>query len=146
MKRGFTNHYRLEKDNFLGAAHTVKKYNIHPAPSYRYPYGIEKEKRWELKGELYELTQTDIQTIDEFEGVPKFYYRKKIDVICEGKAHKAFIYFRANENPNLVEDDIDLNEWTLKWERAGDRLIEFYDAIKVALDESYTYKKTGHKG
>ena len=91
MKRGFRNHYRLENDKFIGQAKTKKKYCMFPAPSYNYPYGIEDDRRWQLKGELYELTNTPIETIDDFEGAPAYYYRKMIKVVCNNKDYDAYI-------------------------------------------------------
>ena len=81
MKRGFRNHYRLKNDKFIGQAKTKKKYCMFPAPSYNYPYRIEDDHMWQLKGELYELTNTPIETIDEFEGSPVCYYKKMTIVV-----------------------------------------------------------------
>lgn len=133
MKRGFKNHYRLESDKFIGVATTIKKYNMYPANSFNYPYAIEKEKRVQLKGELYELTSTSLNTLDIFEGSPDYYYRKEIDVISESLQYRAFIYFRTSSNPTGMEVDIPLSEWTLDFEQVGIKQEEMLEKLMIAL-------------
>jgi len=133
MKKGFRNHYRLENDKFIGRAKTKKKYCIYPAPSYNYPYGIENDHKWQLKGELYELTNTPIETIDEFEGSPAYYYRTMIKAVCNDKEYDAYIYFKSDTNPNNVEYDIPLDEWTLEFQEVGCKQDEMLQALANAI-------------
>ena len=140
MKKGFKNHFRLENDNFIGQAKTKKQYCMYPSPSFMYPYGKENEHVWQLQGKLYELTSTDIKTIDDFEGVPKYYYRKRIEVLCNKQTFKAFIYFMENENPNNYEKDIPLKEWTLYWQEVGLKQTEYLEAYRIALDKNFQIK------
>jgi gamma-glutamylcyclotransferase (GGCT)/AIG2-like uncharacterized protein YtfP len=121
MKKGFLNDYRLKNEKYIGKAYTKEKYNMYPAPSFQYPYGIEDEKKWQLNGELYELiTPNIINEIDKFEGVPEHYYKKEIDVICDNKEYKAYIYFRSPNNPVKIMDlDLPLNEWIKEYDNAG---------------------------
>lgn len=133
MKRGFRNHYRLENDKFIGQAKTKKKYCMFPAPSYNYPYGIEDDRRWQLKGELYELTNTPIETIDEFEGSPVYYYRKMIKVVCNNKDYDAYIYFKSETNPNQIESDLPLDKWTLDFQEVGYKQDEMLQALAKAI-------------
>lgn len=137
MKKGFNNHYRLEKDILIGEAITTHKYNIYPAPSFKYPYGIEKEKVWQIKGELYELNFTDIKVIDDFEGVPHYYYRKKIPVIVKDKKYRAFIYFKSDTSLSGYESDLSMNEWNKQWEKVGDKLSAYLDEYAKALVEHF---------
>jgi gamma-glutamylcyclotransferase (GGCT)/AIG2-like uncharacterized protein YtfP len=133
MKKGFRNHYRLENDNFIGEAITVKKYNMYPAESFNYPYGIEGENKWQLHGELYELNSCNIKEIDIFEGTPDYYYRKEIEVVCNNKTYTTFIYFRTSDNPTGMDKDISLWKWTKEFEFVGVKNEEFLEALRVAL-------------
>ncbi|MFA6192983.1 MAG: gamma-glutamylcyclotransferase family protein [Sulfurimonas sp.] len=133
MKQGFKNHYRLENDNLIGEAVTLQKYNMYPAESFNYPYGIEGESKWQLHGELYELNTSDIEDIDIFEGTPDYYYRKEIEVICENKIYATFIYFRTSANPTGMDRDISLYKWSKEFEFVGQKNEEFLEALRVAL-------------
>ena len=83
MKKNFRNNNRLKNERFIGQAVTRLKYIMFPAPSYNYPYAIENEQKYQLKGELYELTTPNIiNIIDDFEGAPHYYYRKQTEVCC----------------------------------------------------------------
>ena len=133
MKKCFKNHHRLVADKFLGEAITIERYNMYPAASYNYPYGIENEQKWQLEGELYELTSTDIDDIDIFEGTPEHYYRKEIKVLCRNKLYAAFIYFRASNNPKEMDNKIALYNLTKEFELVGEKYNDFMDALGTAL-------------
>ena len=134
MKKEFQNHYRLIDEKLIGKAITKQKYNMYPAPSYNYPYGVENEPNHQLKGELYELTTPDIiKVIDDFEGAPYYYYRKLIEVIQNNQTYEVFIYFKSDTNPNNMEDDLPINEWTKEFEKAGKKLSEFMEQLRVAI-------------
>ena len=135
MKQGFRNHFRLENDKFIGKAITVEKYNMYPAESFNYPYGIENDKRWQLHGDLFELTSTNISEIDIFEGAPDYYYRKEIEVICNNATHSAFVYFRNSQNPTGMDADISLDEWTKEFEFVGIKNEEYLQALMIALQK-----------
>ncbi|PHS56004.1 MAG: hypothetical protein COB17_10610 [Sulfurimonas sp.] len=62
---------------------------MYSAVSFNYPYGVENEKKWQLNGELYELTSTKIEKIDIFEGAPDYYFCKEIEFV--GKKNDDFL-------------------------------------------------------
>lgn len=140
MKKNFVNHYRLEQESFIGKAITKEKYNMYPAPSYKYPYGIEDEQKWQLYGELYELiTPNIIELIDDFEGAPEHYYRKEIDIFCNNQEYKAYIYFRSKNNPiNILDYDFPIKIWTSEFEKAGILLDQHFSQLAQAI---INYKK-----
>ena len=135
MKTNFRNNFRLKNEISLGEAKTKNKYNMYPAPSYNYPYAIESEKKFQLNGELFELiTPNIINIIDEFEGVPYYYYRKEIDVITnENTIIKAFVYFKSDTNPNGMEIDLPISTWTKELELAGEKLDAFLNQVRIAI-------------
>jgi len=139
MKRGFRNNIRLDKEVYFGDAITKEKYCMFPSVNFTYPYALKEDKRWQLKGELYDITNIDISVIDDFEGVPKFYYRESIEIIWRDQVTKAFIYFRSNENPNSYEKELALDEWTQEYEKVGYKYSDFLYSLKKAMDK---YKKS----
>lgn len=141
MKKGFRNHVRLKEDKLIGSAVTVDKYNMYPAVSFNYPYGVENEKQWCLNGALFELISTDIKEIDIFEGCPNYYYRKEIEVLCNDKIYQSFIYFRTSTNPTGMDADIPIDTWTKEFENVGKKNEEFLDALVLALMESRSEDK-----
>ena len=86
MKKGFKNHWRLENETFLGSGKTDNNYNMYPAESFSYPYGVEYEEKWQLFGELYELKNVAIEEIDIFEGAPEYYYRKEVGILLSNSS------------------------------------------------------------
>jgi gamma-glutamylaminecyclotransferase len=140
MKRGFKNHGRLINDSFIGNATTLDKYIMHPTISYNFPYALESVAKWNLIGELYELSSADIKDIDIFEGTPNHYYRKEIEVLCEKKIYNSFIYFRSENNPTAMDSEIEFNEWSLEFESVGKKYNEFSEALKNVL-----FKRSNNK-
>lgn len=140
MKRDFANHYRLQYDRFMGKAITCKNYNMYPVSTFMFPYMIEDENIHPIKGELYELTHSQIKSIDQFEGTPNHYYRKEIEVQCEDKIYKAYAYFRSQNNLSKYEQDLPMDEWTKEFNDAGHFYRAFLDVLGTALQD-YEYKK-----
>lgn len=134
MKKGFRNHFRMEKENFIGNAITKEKYSMYPDSNYSFPYAIKENQEFNLKGELYEIKNIGFSILDDFEGVPTYYQREIIPVICDDKEHNAYIYFRASSNKRDYEDDLLIDEWTKEYEHAGDKLDEFFMAIRDAVN------------
>ena len=130
MKKDFINHNRLINEKFIGNAISKNKYNMYPDSLYLFPYAIENEKIHHLKGELYILENSNIKDIDLFEGVPDFYYRKLIPVICNEVEINAYIYFRAFNNPNSFENQLQIDYWKKDFENFGVKLGEIFNIIK----------------
>lgn len=130
MKRDFINHDRLINEKFIGNAITKNKYIMYPDSLYLFPYVMENENIHHIKGELYFLENGDIKNIDTFEGVPDFYYRKLIPVICNDVEIEAYIYFRAFSNPNSFENKLSIDYWKKDFEDFGVKLSEIFSVIK----------------
>jgi len=59
-----------------------------------------------VEGALYDLNDNDIKIIDRFEGAtsnPNHYYKKIVDVICEGQIVQAITYIA---NPLMIRENI----------------------------------------
>ena len=101
MKKGFTNHGRLDMTKFLGSAITVEKYAMYSNAENTFPCVIKNDKKYNIKGELYQIYfQDQIDDIDRFEGVPKHYKREEINIKIVGSDEliKAYIYFYQLED------------------------------------------------
>ncbi len=74
-----------------------------------YPYIVD-EPYAKIKGELYQITRAELmQKIDEFEGAPDYYIRKKIEVKSHHGVQRAFVYIR--EDAEISDEQEPLKEW-----------------------------------
>lgn len=80
LKRGFRLHHHLHTATFLGAARTEPGFAL-----YRlvwYPAMVAEVTSGTVAGELYEVPEALLPTLDEVEGVPVLYQRMRIRVSC----------------------------------------------------------------
>lgn len=119
LKKGFDNSRFLEKSTRrLGKALTVGKFGMFEDSFGNYPYLIQKPIS-RIVGELYEIQRKELlDQIDEFEGVPDYYQRKKIKVKTHHGVCFAYVYIREDaEIPN--------HQTPLKvWENNADYKVE----------------------
>ena len=111
LKKGFDNHDLLSKyAKRLGKAHTVKKFAMFEDSFGNYPYLVDAPFT-KIKGELYQIRRSELmQRIDEFEGAPDYYVRKKIEVKSHHGVKRAFVYVKPDRT--LPTDQESLQEWT----------------------------------
>jgi len=111
LKKGFDNHNLLSKyAKRLGKAHTVKKFAMFEDSFGNYPYLVDAPFA-KIKGELYQITRAELmKRIDEFEGVPDYYVRKKIEVKSHHGVKRAFVYVQPDRA--LPTDQQPIKEWT----------------------------------
>lgn len=97
LKKGFDNHRILEKSaKRLGKAKTVSKFGMFEDSFGNYPYLI-SEPIYKIEGELYKINRKELlEKIDEFEGAPDYYQRKKIRVQSHHGIKFAYTYLREN--------------------------------------------------
>lgn len=111
LMKGFDNHNLLGNSaKRLGKARTVKKFAMYEDSFGNYPYIVD-EPYSKIKGELYQITRAELmQKIDEFEGAPDYYVRKKIEVKSHHGVKRAFVYMQ--EDAQVPTDQEPLKEWT----------------------------------
>jgi len=128
LKKGFDNHNLLSKSaKRLGKAHTVKKFAMFEDSFGNYPYIIDTPVS-KINGELYQITRAELmQRIDEFEGAPDFYIRKKIEVKSHHGIKRAFVYVKSNAV--LPTNKQPLKEWTNNTDYKIERLHSTLDAM-----------------
>ena len=85
-----------------------------------------------VEGALYELNDFDISIIDRFEGStsnPSHYFRKNVNVICDGKIINAIVYVA---NPTMIREDIKPDKKYLNYILEGKDIFssEYYEKLK----------------
>jgi len=110
LKKGFDNHKLLEKSTKrLGKASTVNKFGMFEDSLGNYPYLITKPIS-KIDGELYQINRKELlEEIDEFEGAPDYYQRKKIKVKTHHGVNIAYAYIRIDTD--MPEDQKPLKVW-----------------------------------
>ncbi len=113
MKRGCPNHRRVQNSEYIGTYHTIGYYTMYADSSNQFPYVVEDEKRYSIRGELYKITkQENFDAIDQLEGVPDFYRKKQVSVINKnGHRISAWIYLRSPSNPMEFRRENPMAEW-----------------------------------
>ena len=128
LKKGFDNHNLLNKyAKRLGKAHTVKKFAMFEDSFGNYPYLIDAPHT-KIQGELYKITRAELmERIDEFEGAPDYYTRKRIEVKSHHGVQRAFVYIR--EDSDIPTNQQALREWTNNVDYKIGRLHSTLDAM-----------------
>ncbi len=110
LKKGFDNHRLLEKSTKrLGKATTINKFGMFEDSFGNYPYLITKPIS-KIDGELYQINRKELlEEIDEFEGAPDYYQRKKIKVKTHHGVNIAYAYIRIDTD--MPEDQKPLKVW-----------------------------------
>ena len=97
LQSGQINHYYLKDARFIDKARSIPLFQIiqREYDSYRYPAAFlsQEPDAQPLKGEIYEIDENTLKTIDELEDYPHEYDRKIMDfTLQDGQPIKALIY------------------------------------------------------
>jgi gamma-glutamylcyclotransferase (GGCT)/AIG2-like uncharacterized protein YtfP len=128
LKKGFDNDKLLEKSTRrLGKASTVGKFGMFEDSFGNYPYLIKKPIN-RIIGELYEIQRKELlDQIDEFEGAPDYYQRKKIKVKTHHGVQFAYAYIR--EGVETPEDQTSLKSWENNTDYKVEQLKSFLEKL-----------------
>jgi len=128
LKKGFDNHKLLQKyAKRIGKASTVSKFAMYEDSFGNYPYLV-REPRTKVMGELYEIKRKELlDRIDEFEGAPEYYKRKKIKVKTHKGVNVAFVYIRENEEIPKGQEPLKI------WENNTDYKVHKLDSFLAGL-------------
>jgi gamma-glutamylcyclotransferase (GGCT)/AIG2-like uncharacterized protein YtfP len=94
LKKGFCNYHYMKNAKFLNKCRTKDKFTMFNLGEYP---AISEEPSYQIEGELYEIADDDLQTlqnIDELEQYPDFYDKKIIQLDSEEFA--MVYYIREN--------------------------------------------------
>ena len=110
LKKGFDNHHLLSKyAKRLGKAITVGKFGMFEDSFGNYPYLVPVPKM-RIHGELYSIERKELlERLDEFEGAPEYYERKKILVKSHHGTQRAYVYIQPHAS--IPVDQEPLREW-----------------------------------
>lgn len=110
LKKGFDNHHLLSKHSKrLGKAITVGKFGMFEDSFGNYPYLVPVPKM-RIHGELYLIERRELlEKLDQFEGAPEYYERKKILVKSHRGIQRAFVYIQPHTT--IPQDQKPLREW-----------------------------------
>jgi gamma-glutamylcyclotransferase (GGCT)/AIG2-like uncharacterized protein YtfP len=100
LRRGFPNHFLLEKSIYMGTYSTVDKYHMIGQVSKSFPYVVDKAEFADTNpthiiGELYDIEADILKDLDELEGHPDFYTRRSVQVVGE-HTYSAYVYILEN--------------------------------------------------
>jgi len=128
LKKGFDNHKLLQKyAKRVGKASTVGKFAMYEDSFGNYPYLV-KEPVTKVMGELYEIKRKELlDKIDEFEGAPEYYKRKKIKVKTHKGVNLAFVYIREDEEIPKEQEPLKI------WENNTDYKVHKLDSFLEGL-------------
>lgn len=105
-KRGFPNSGLLSGATFLGEFRTVVAYPLVVGGAYFSPYLLDLPgKGTRVKGEVYAVSDSMLQTLDRTENVGPNYCRKVIKVSsCTDRSFvaNAFVYLKSNYSNDLL--------------------------------------------
>jgi len=110
LKKGFDNHNLLSKyAKRIGKSITIGKFGMFEDSFGNYPYLVPVPKM-RIHGELYLIERKELlDKLDQFEGAPEYYERKKILVKSHCGTHRAFVYIQPHTA--IPEDQEPLREW-----------------------------------
>lgn len=60
---------------------------------------IESEEDSRVPVLLWKITEQDERNLDRYEGYPRFYYKKNLEILFEGERKTAMVYIMHEENP-----------------------------------------------
>ena len=114
LKRGYSNHSLLSAGHFVGEAATIEEYGFYLgtdkyAPNEpEIPFLLANPKTGDaavqVRGELWEVDSITLTQLDELEGHPDWYQRKKITVShVSGKSVSAFTYLLPEAPKGLLQ-------------------------------------------
>jgi gamma-glutamylcyclotransferase (GGCT)/AIG2-like uncharacterized protein YtfP len=107
LRRGFPNHFLLEKSIYMGTYSTVDKYYMIGQVSKSFPYVVaeaefEGQPSTHIIGELYDIDADVLKDLDDLEGHPDFYTRRLVRATDElgNNIYSAYVYIL--ENPEII--------------------------------------------
>lgn len=91
--------YRCPEAQLFGTAE-VEDYRLLFKGSKTGVYAtIEPEVGCRVPVLLWEITEQDERNLDHYEGYPRFYYKRELEILFEGEQKTAMVYIMHEENP-----------------------------------------------
>ncbi len=99
LRKGWGNHRLLRHLNGVPAV-TENHYSLY---ARRIPF-VHKNPVSPIVGEVYEVDERTLESLDRLEGHPRWYVREEVPVVLEtGEVTSAWLYFNDSEDGQLIE-------------------------------------------
>ena len=105
LMKNLSNHFYLKSSTFLGECYTLEKYIILIDGSI--PYLSTSKNIYNIKGELYDISNDTLKQIDELEDEGNWYKRKELKIVLNEKIITCYAYF--NDQTDQTDQTILLN-------------------------------------
>ena len=105
LMKNLSNHFYLKSSTFLGECYTLEKYIILIDGSI--PYLSTSKNIYNIKGELYDISNDTLKEIDELEDEGNWYKRKELKIVLNEKIITCYAYF--NDQTDQTDQTILLN-------------------------------------
>jgi gamma-glutamylcyclotransferase (GGCT)/AIG2-like uncharacterized protein YtfP len=93
LKKGYMRNRNLSNQKFLGEVKTLPKYKLYRLDSF--PGLVHADDGLAIKGELYDVDEECLKTLDYIEGHPDLFKREKIEI--ENHPEETVAYFWQGE-------------------------------------------------
>ena len=104
LKQGFPNHHHLKDANFLGTGQLADKYPLVIASHFNIPYLLfAADRGHNIRGEVFGVTDSQLECLDELEGYPGYYNRVKLPVIADSVTVECYVYVLDKYEESLLE-------------------------------------------
>lgn len=112
LKKDFHNYHYLKDSEFVGEAESVEKWAM-IGKDLPFPYLLHKDsiKGHKIKGEVYRVTQSTFEAIEQLEGYPTHYKRDYINVTVGNTVIVCTTYVKATSAPDWVTGKDYINEF-----------------------------------
>lgn len=91
LMSGLNNSEYMKEAMFIGKGQTVDKYSLHVSGAI--PFLHDDEKKYQVEGELYKVSDELLAVLDLIESNGEWYHRKNISVIVDNKTCTCQAYF-----------------------------------------------------
>jgi gamma-glutamylaminecyclotransferase len=113
LMKGFNNNILLRNSLMIDTATTEEKYTL---VASGIPYLLDKSSDTYVSGEVYQVDENTLDSLDSLEGHPVWYNRRIINVISEkGDKIKAWTYFMGGNPGGTVIESGDYRDYSLPY-------------------------------
>jgi len=102
LKRGQRNHRLLADQRFVRNARTVRGYRVYDLGPH--PAMVADANAGPVQGELFSVSETCMAELDDFEGVPDLFDRRRVE-LDDGTTAWAYLYVRPIPDDTPTGDE-----------------------------------------
>jgi gamma-glutamylaminecyclotransferase len=102
LMKNLSNHSYLKYSLYLGECYSLEKYVILIDGSI--PYLSTSKNIYNIKGELYDISNDTLKQIDELEDEGNWYKRKELKIVLNEKIMTCYAYFNDQFDHTILLD------------------------------------------